>query len=210
LIFAGRVQQIGRKIMPAVSKKQQSAMGMAYAAKKGKLPEDKLKGSSKEMYDSMSASKLKDFAKTPRKDLPEKKAEVTTKELWEKAAKCMGAYTVESKKKPVIKNRKRGMGSDAKAVINPIGKKAYENKTVENYQRPFNPVEGAIAGGAGGAGLGALMHYLTASERKRDLTDYLKSMLIGGGAGALGGAAITDPRAVTGSTTTSITSDTVQ
>jgi len=58
--------------MPSVSKKQQRAMGMAYAAKDGKIDPSKLKGSPKELYDSMSKKDLKDFAETKHKGLPEK------------------------------------------------------------------------------------------------------------------------------------------
>jgi len=65
--------------MPAKSKAQQRAMGMAYAAKKGKIPKSKLKGASKSMYKGMSEDKLKDFAKTKHKGLPNKKAKKHTK-----------------------------------------------------------------------------------------------------------------------------------
>jgi hypothetical protein len=54
--------------MPAKSKKQRKAMGIAYAAKcKGKNVE--LKGSSKEMSE-MSCEDLRDYAKTKEKGLP--------------------------------------------------------------------------------------------------------------------------------------------
>lgn len=59
--------------MPAKSKKMQMASGVAYAAKKGKLPKSKLKGASKEMYESMSTKQLKEFASTKRGKLPLKK-----------------------------------------------------------------------------------------------------------------------------------------
>lgn len=59
--------------MPAKSKAQQSAAGMALAAKKGKMKVSELKGAAKDMYDSMSKKELEDFAKTKRKGLPKKK-----------------------------------------------------------------------------------------------------------------------------------------
>jgi Protein of unknwon function (DUF3008) len=59
--------------MPAKSKKQQMAAGAALAAKQGKRNKSSLKGASKQMAESMSEKQLKDFAKTKRGKLPEKK-----------------------------------------------------------------------------------------------------------------------------------------
>ncbi|MGR3592573.1 MAG: DUF3008 family protein [Limimaricola soesokkakensis] len=59
--------------MPARSKAQQKAAGAALSAKRGDTKVKDLKGASKEMYDDMSESKLEDFAKTKRADLPEEK-----------------------------------------------------------------------------------------------------------------------------------------
>ena len=56
--------------MPAKSKKQQKAAGMALAAKRGKISPSKLKGSAKQMYKSMTAKQLEDYAETKRKGLP--------------------------------------------------------------------------------------------------------------------------------------------
>ena len=55
----------------SVSRKQQKAMGIALAAKKGDIPKSELKGSSKEMV-KMSKSDLEDFASTKHKGLPKK------------------------------------------------------------------------------------------------------------------------------------------
>jgi hypothetical protein len=60
--------------MPAKSKKQQMAAGAALAAKRGKRSKSSLKGASKQMAESMSEKQLKDFAKTKRSKLPEKKS----------------------------------------------------------------------------------------------------------------------------------------
>jgi len=54
--------------MPAKSKAQQQAAGIAYAVKKGKLPASKLRGASKQMA-KMSEKDLKHFAKTKHKGL---------------------------------------------------------------------------------------------------------------------------------------------
>jgi Protein of unknwon function (DUF3008) len=59
--------------MPAKSKKQQIAAGAALAAKRGKRSKSSLKGASRKMAESMSEKQLKDFAKTKRGKLPEKK-----------------------------------------------------------------------------------------------------------------------------------------
>ena len=57
--------------MPAKSAAQQKAAGAALSAKRGDTPKSKLKGASKEMYDSMSEKQLDDFASTKRKGKPE-------------------------------------------------------------------------------------------------------------------------------------------
>lgn len=57
--------------MPATSKSQQRAAGAALSAKRGETPKSKLRGPSRDMYDSMSEKDLEDFAETPRKGLPE-------------------------------------------------------------------------------------------------------------------------------------------
>jgi hypothetical protein len=58
--------------MPARSKKQQMAAGAALSAKREEAPKAKLKGASKEMYESMTESELRKLAKTKRKNLPKK------------------------------------------------------------------------------------------------------------------------------------------
>jgi hypothetical protein len=57
--------------MPAKSKAQQEAAGIALAVKEGERPKSSLKGASKSMYDSMSEKELKEFASTKRKGKPE-------------------------------------------------------------------------------------------------------------------------------------------
>jgi hypothetical protein len=59
--------------MPAKSAAQQKAAGAALAAKRGEIPESKLKGASKSMEKSMSEKQLEAFAETKRKGLPEHK-----------------------------------------------------------------------------------------------------------------------------------------
>lgn len=57
--------------MPAKSRAQQKAAGAALAAKRGEMPEQALKGASKQMERSMSARELEDLAATSRKGLPD-------------------------------------------------------------------------------------------------------------------------------------------
>jgi hypothetical protein len=59
--------------MRAKSKKQQMVAGVALAAKEGRRSKSSLKGASKKMAESMSEKQLKDFAKTKRGNLPERK-----------------------------------------------------------------------------------------------------------------------------------------
>jgi Protein of unknwon function (DUF3008) len=58
--------------MPAKSKKQQMAAGAALAAKRGDTPKSELKGTSKEMEQSMTKAELEDLASTKRTNLPDR------------------------------------------------------------------------------------------------------------------------------------------
>ena len=64
--------------MPAISKSQQAAAGLALSAKRGETSVSELKGSAKSMYDSMTIEELEEFAGTKTKGLPKKKAEKIT------------------------------------------------------------------------------------------------------------------------------------
>lgn len=57
--------------MPAKSKAQQKAAGVALSAKRGDTPKSKLGGASKQMVDSMSEEQLKGLAKGSTKGKPE-------------------------------------------------------------------------------------------------------------------------------------------
>jgi hypothetical protein len=59
--------------MPATSQHQQKAAGAALSAKRGETKKSKLKGPSREMYESMSESELERMASTKRKGKPAKK-----------------------------------------------------------------------------------------------------------------------------------------
>ena len=59
--------------MPAKSKQQQKAAGMALAAKRGEIDPSELKDAARQMYESMSKSQLEDLAGSERKDLPRRK-----------------------------------------------------------------------------------------------------------------------------------------
>jgi len=59
--------------MPALSKAQQRAAGLALAAKRGEVDPRKLKGAARDMYESMTEKQLRDYAHTGRAALPEKK-----------------------------------------------------------------------------------------------------------------------------------------
>jgi len=53
-----KCKKSGRKHTPITSKAQRGAMGVAYAAKKGKISVKKLKGPAKKMYKSMPKVEL--------------------------------------------------------------------------------------------------------------------------------------------------------
>ena len=61
--------------MPAKSKAQRKAAGMALAAKRGEISPKELKGAAKQMYESMTEEELREFAATKEKELPEKVGE---------------------------------------------------------------------------------------------------------------------------------------
>lgn len=61
--------------MPAKSKSQQQAAGIALAAKEGEKKVGDLKGPSKSMYDSMSKKELHDMASTKTKHKPDHKSD---------------------------------------------------------------------------------------------------------------------------------------
>ena len=56
--------------MPAQSKAQQKAAGMALAVRRGEEKKSSLKGAAKEMYESMSEAALERMASAKRRDLP--------------------------------------------------------------------------------------------------------------------------------------------
>ncbi|HET7716787.1 MAG TPA: DUF3008 family protein [Bauldia sp.] len=60
--------------MPAKSKAQQKAAGAALAAKRGEASVSRLRGASRDMYDSMSEKELEELAETDRKGLPDRVA----------------------------------------------------------------------------------------------------------------------------------------
>ncbi|HZC37974.1 MAG TPA: DUF3008 family protein [Sphingomicrobium sp.] len=57
--------------MPAKSKSQQQAAGIALAVKEHEKPKSSLRGASKSMFESMSQKELKKMASTGRKGKPE-------------------------------------------------------------------------------------------------------------------------------------------
>jgi len=57
--------------MPARSRAQQKAAGMALAAKRGEIPVKELWGAARSMYESMTEQQLEDFASTELEGLPE-------------------------------------------------------------------------------------------------------------------------------------------
>jgi hypothetical protein len=63
--------------MPAKSKNQQEAAGMALSAKRGEIPVSRLKGAAKDMHESMTTDQLEELARTKTEGLPEKKRRKT-------------------------------------------------------------------------------------------------------------------------------------
>ena len=61
--------------MPAKSKAQQKAAGVALAAKRGETPKSKLVGASRDMYESMTEKQLDELATVKTGHLPAHKTE---------------------------------------------------------------------------------------------------------------------------------------
>ena len=59
--------------MPAKSRAQAQAAGMALAAKRGEIKPSKLRGAARSMYKTMSMTQLEHYAETKRKGLPKRK-----------------------------------------------------------------------------------------------------------------------------------------
>ena len=57
--------------MPAKSQAQQKAAGAALAAKRGEAPKAKLKGASREMFETMTEKELDELTTVKRSKLPE-------------------------------------------------------------------------------------------------------------------------------------------
>ena len=57
--------------MPAKSQAQQKAAGAALAAKRVEVPKAKLKGASREMFETMTEKELDELATVKRSKLPE-------------------------------------------------------------------------------------------------------------------------------------------
>ncbi len=78
-----------RKHTPIKSEAQQGAMGIAYSAKKGKIPISKLGGPAKEMFESMPKAELKrHLVESKGKELPQK---VSAQAKFEKMRMKQGA-----------------------------------------------------------------------------------------------------------------------
>lgn len=60
--------------MKAKSEAQQKAAGAALSAKRGDTPKSKLKGASKEMFETMTEKELEDMAATKHDKIPERKS----------------------------------------------------------------------------------------------------------------------------------------
>lgn len=81
--------------MPAKSESQQSAAGIALAVKRGELPKNKLRGASRQMYESMSMKELKEYAGTSHKGIPHKKgSQMPQKDKSKKKKKKETAATI--------------------------------------------------------------------------------------------------------------------
>jgi len=150
--------------MPAESKKQQMAAGMALAAKEGKMDPSELKGAAKQMYDSMTVEQLREYAQTKHTNLPEKKKEASLimQGFMEEIDK-LGANRLGLAWRALRGTLKPSSVAKWHKVKKLGGKQAYEGymKGIEKM-RGIAAKRGKGAGGAAGSALGfAKKHPLT-------------------------------------------------
>jgi len=112
--------------MPAKSKKQQKAAGMALAAKRGEISPNKLKGSAKQMYKSMTQKQLKEYAETKRKGLPtrvkkKKKGDKKKKRKKRRSKKNLGSTYRFGKPRTDAERRKRHKARFGTSKLPPRG-----------------------------------------------------------------------------------------
>jgi len=117
--------------MPAKSKAQQKAAGMALAAKRGEINPSELRGAARQMYDSMTEEELEALASTGIEELPTK--------LSEKGDRAEGADKVpeapleiagqQSLSKAVRKPRKKAAKKARRKTAKKAGKKTAKKGT---------------------------------------------------------------------------------
>jgi len=158
--------------MPAKSKKQQKAAGMALAAKRGEMSPSDLKGAAKEMYDSMSKKQLKEYAETDRKGLPEEKKEAMFRgfqyEIEKNAVSLGGALRYGGN---ILKGIGRKFGRTGRQFYG--GAKLMRSKGVREGGKQFLKSKGGqqavkgLGAGAGFFGAGAAGGALVSGRRRR-------------------------------------------
>jgi len=125
--------------MPSVSKSQQRAMGMAYAAKKGDIPKSKLLGPARQMAKSMTAKDIRGFATTKHKGLPEKVAGdfIMNKHI-------MRGFRSEVEKDAAIGSIVKGIGSKVLSAGKKFGRQAVEGGKAISFGNKKMGVKGAL------------------------------------------------------------------
>jgi|GEM_PF-99055 len=89
--------------MPAKSKAQQKAAGAALSAKRGESKVGKLKGPSRQMYETMTEDQLDEFAATGRRGKPDQTRDDAAPAVRKAAAKKSAATAVKSRPRTTSK-----------------------------------------------------------------------------------------------------------
>lgn len=115
--------------MPAKSKKQQQAAGVALAAKRGEKDVSELKGAAKEMYDSMSEKELEDFASSVKEESVVDDSDILTESQKKELKKIIDTLVeerVQEKNKAFVKKYTQFV---AESAASKIQKKLQESVT---------------------------------------------------------------------------------
>ncbi len=196
--------------MPAVSKAQQRFMGMVRAYQKGDLqhPSKKMK----EVGNSMSMKTVRDFAATKHKDLPEymKQADCALHDPNVPESFDGRQRPIEIKKKKEQQKKAFVRGFMKAALSSDLAPEVWLEKLSNDVPSPASPdivkaltelgnqsaissasqnfLLGTGIGGAGGAGIGAGLGYLTSKDPEIQKRRAVLGALLGTGLGGFAGA----------------------
>lgn len=119
--------------MPARSKAQQKAAGIALAAKRGEIDQSKLAGAARQMSDSMTEEQLEELASKDVEQLPPKVPKESKEPA--KAEEVPAESSEAALKRPIGKGGRRPAKKAAKKAPKKVAKKAAKKTTRKKAAR---------------------------------------------------------------------------